>query len=132
MKTTLKYTYFDTGDYLQKRIHTSSGNITTNRYDKYLCSYLRDFDSKIVTKWAIDGLSRIQLGLSDYEDISSNHFDAIATKDEVTIHFSLTDNNNPNWPIETFPIAEVKAALEGWGKFLEMPESFDSVVEVYI
>ncbi len=47
-------------------------------------------------------------------------------------NFLLADDNDPNWPTETFPITEVKTALEGWKKFLEMPESFDSVVEVYI
>ena len=82
--------------------------------------------------WVFDGISKVERNISSTEERSSNHFQAIYKKDSVTINFLLANVNDPNWPTETFPITEVKAALEGWKKFLEMPESFDSVVEVYI
>jgi hypothetical protein len=93
-------------------------------------SYLEDFNSIGVVEWALNGLNSVMNELSEMEDISSRSFTAIAIKDSVTINFTIADDDNPNWPTEKATIKEVKAALEGCKRFLEMPESFDSVVEV--
>ena len=91
---------------------------------------IRDSNDPRIVAWTLDGISSVEKSISSTEERSSNHFQAIYNKDSVTINFLLADDNDPNWPTETFSLAEVKAALEGWKKFLEMPESFDSVVEV--
>lgn len=104
--------------------------IQHNRSTKSLCCYLEGIQSINVAEWVLDGLKAAEHEESENVGISVNSFVATCTKGEVRIHFELADNNDPNWPVETFTIAEVKAALEGWKKFLEMPESFDSVVEV--
>lgn len=95
-------------------------------------SYLEDFDNIRVVALILKSIDNIENNLSEMEDISSRSFTAIAIKDSVTINFTIADDDNPNWPTEKATIKEVKAALEGCKRFLEMPESLDSVVEVYI
>ncbi len=123
------------GSYMRRDIHIESINneVCNVRHARMLSRYISDLNiHPTVIDWVFDGIYKVETGLSISEERSGEYHRAIYAKDSVVIDCTLADDNDPEWPKETFTIAEVKIALEGWKRFLEMPESLDSVVEVYI
>lgn len=99
-------------------------------YNKYLCGWL---ESDVQTARGCSGI------LSQIAELERHERDSICGSGNawfVTIYreyveFELqTADDDPEWPIWKCSLDEVKIALTGWQKFLEMPESLESQVEI--
>jgi len=102
-------------------------NSLTRPYSVYLLSALNtDYgNDKECCDDVLNIINRLEKGEIDYYEGGGQGFMHLMTPESVTfehIIFGIC----PEWPSWTCPIAHYKAALEGWRRFLDMPESIDS------
>jgi hypothetical protein len=99
-------------------------------YNKYLCGFIcSDIQSCNSCDEVLNKIRKMESGESEGEEWSGNAWDVNIQKSGVQINNQYIHEWN-NLPEGRFTLAELKAALQGWKHFLEMPESLDSVVEV--
>lgn len=103
---------------------------TAGRYNQYMCQVLSSIAQ------GVDDCDRL---LSDINDIENGKRTEIETGgNDVTLTLNsfgvqVDININEEWidqPDGRFKLSEWKAALIGWRRFLEMPQSLDSIVEI--
>jgi hypothetical protein len=99
----------------------------TAGYQSYLLSALRsDYGKdKECCDHVLNIIERLEKGEIDYYEGGGQGFMHLMTPETVTfehIIFGIC----PEWPRWTCPMAHYKAALKGWRRFLDMPESIDS------
>ena len=96
-------------------------------YQSYLLSALRsDYGhDKECCDDVLTIIDSLEKGEIDYYEGGGMGFMHVMTPESVTfehIIFGIC----PEWPRWTCPMAHYKAALKGWRRFLDMPESIDS------
>jgi len=98
------------------------------RYRKYLCDILvADFQSGGLCYEMLEEIEKLEKGAIDYTQWDGNIFSARCTRDGVQIYSHIDDADDAETrPEGRFTLAEVKAALIGWRKFLYMPKSLDT------
>jgi hypothetical protein len=97
-----------------------------HRYNIYLCAVLRtDYQSTASCEESLGGIESVERGARENFIASGNAWMITITREGVQI-----DSHTVPWwdeqPEGHFTLAEFKAALEGWKRFLQMPVSLDS------
>lgn len=100
------------------------------RYNQYLCEVLSSVAQ------GTDDCDRLLQNIRDVEN--GNPAEIETGGNDVTLTIRSTGVQvdieiNEDWigqPEGNFKLSELTAALAGWRKFLEMPQSLDSVVEI--
>lgn len=99
-------------------------------YSKYLCSALHfDFPAPQYCEEVLSQMEKVQNGELQKTGWSGNAFNTDIYSDRVEIDHQQF-GGLPDWPVWTCSVAEFKAALEGWKRFLEMP--VDASTEVIV
>jgi hypothetical protein len=100
---------------------------TIKGFNKYLLSAL-DTDYTTHTEWCdevlaeIDKLERGAIAAYAWDGQGFQHrMNALNVTFEHTIFGEC-----PDWPLWTCTLAQYKAALQGWRKFIDMPKSIDT------
>ena len=99
----------------------------TNSFNKYLLSAL-DTDYTTHPEWCVQVLAEIdQL---ERGEIASYVWDGQGFQHQMTISKVTFEHSIfgecPDWPLWSCTLAQYKAALQGWRKFIEMPKSIDT------
>lgn len=100
------------------------------QYQKYLLSAL-DSDLQEISHCdlVLKKIAQIKTGeIEEYTDGGDGFYHYIKPNSVTFEHYVF--NECPEWPLWSCSLAQYKAALEGWRKFLEMPVSIDSEVIV--
>ncbi|HVK54178.1 MAG TPA: hypothetical protein VM532_04020 [Burkholderiales bacterium] len=106
------------------------GGEDKKRYTQYLCEVLSSVAQ------GVDDCDRL---LDAIDNVESGTQTEIETGgNDVTLTFKASGvqvniNANEDWigqPEGQFKLNEWKTALKGWRKFLEMPQSLDSILEI--
>jgi len=108
---------------------SGSSEAATNGYNQYLLSAL-DTDFNQNRQGQMDEV------LADIEKLERGEIDRCMagtadtlmhtlTREKVTFEHSIF-GECPEWPLWSCTLAQYKAALQGYRKFLDMPESIDS------
>jgi hypothetical protein len=102
-------------------------NALTRPYHTYLLSALdSDFDNdEECCDDVLTIIDRLEKGEIDYYEGGGMGFMHLMTPESVTFEHIIFGECY-SWPRWTFPMAHYKAALKGWRRFLDMPESIDS------
>lgn len=133
----LKFSYVDGGSppKLGRLFHwqqVASGDEGVERYNQYLCQVLSS---------VAQGIDDCDCLLQHIDDIESGQQTEIETGgNDVTLTMTLSGVQvdieiNEDWigqPDGHFELNEWKTALKGWRRFLQMPQSLDSVIEVIL
>jgi hypothetical protein len=101
----------------------------TNSFNKYLLSALdTDFNQNREGQ-ADEVLADIEkLERGEIDHCMAGTVDTLMhtiTRDQVTFEHSIF-GECPDWPLWSCTLAQYKAALQGWRKFIEMPKSIDT------
>lgn len=75
--------------------------------------------------YVIQQIERLEKGEAAKYVWEGQSFVHTITRDGVTFEHSIF-GECPEWPIWTCPLSHYKAALQGWRKFLEMPNALGS------
>ncbi len=97
-----------------------------DRHHVYICQLLEsDYQSTYSCEAVLREIEKIERGEKQTSDASGNAWMTTITHEGVQI-----DSHTVPWwdeqPEGHFTLAEFKAALEGWKRFLQMPESLES------
>ena len=125
----LKFLYNDNGHTV---LDVFGGNDEENyRYGRYLASPMSFLVGYVIkhTDGALEDIRKVESGEESEIIIYGNDTDLILKATGGQIDILIDDNWNLN-PSGHFTLNEWKAAFEGWKKFLSLPKSLDSGVEV--
>lgn len=101
-------------------------------FNKYLLSALStDFPehSPQHADGVLKEIERLELGQSGSTEWEGNGFWHRITPSTVTFEHSMF-GECPEWPIWSCTLAQYKAALQGWRKFIDMPKSIETALIV--
>ena len=102
--------------------------VITNSFNKYLLSAL-DTDYNQNRQGQADevlaDIEKLEKGDIDSYETGGNGFCHSLTREKVTFEHSIF-GECPDWPLWSCTLAQYKAALQGWRKFIEMPKSIDT------
>ena len=132
----LKYFYTDggqnpnIGQVFQRRKIIEGDNKEIERYQRYLANTLSFIaPTKNDCDWVLECIEKIEKRIEDKIEIEGTDTDFIIDSSGVQININVNDD----WvdqPEGKFGLNEIKAAVSGWKLFLNMPEAFDSMVEI--
>jgi hypothetical protein len=113
----------------------SCGETQCSSFEKYLLSALHtDFSENRhgQVDEALDAIQKIETGELDEFDTGGQSFWHHLTKSYVRFEHN-TFGECPEWPIWCCALAQYKAALQGYRRFLDMPRSIESelVIELH-
>jgi hypothetical protein len=132
-KTVLSYRYIPfpgDEDFLLPRALIQDAAESNDPYIKYLCAWLNfDVDTTQGCSSILAQIEQLERGERELAYGGGNAWFVNIYRDHVDFELQ-TANDHPDWPIWKCSLAEVKTALIGWRKFLEMPKRLDSVMEV--
>lgn len=101
---------------------------TTHEFNKYLLSAL-DSDFREYSPHHADTvlteIERLEQGEIPSYTWEGDGFVHMMTPNKVTFEHAVF-GECPEWPLWTCTLAQYKAALQGWRKFIEMPKSIDT------
>jgi hypothetical protein len=99
-------------------------------YNKYLCSwlgsdcYLLDGVNEFVRQ-----LEELERGERELVHGGGNAWFVTIYHDHAEFDLQAADNH-PDWPVWRCSFAELKATVLGWKRFLEMPRSLETSLEI--
>lgn len=135
--TKLRFCYVDGGSHpvlgrvFHWQQHTMDGEVA-KRYNQYLCEVLS------AVAQGTDDCDRLLRYINDIEIGNQSKIETGGNDVTLTIRPSGVQVDievNEEWigqPDGHFELREWRVALQGWRKFLEMPKSLESVVEIDI
>lgn len=97
-------------------------------YSKYLLSALStDFPEHHpkMAETVLQDIEKLERGEIDSTEWDGDGFWHRLNRETVTFEHTIF-GECPEWPLWSCPLAQYKAALQGWRKFLDMPKSVDS------
>ena len=100
----------------------------TNSFNKYLLSALdTDFNQNREGQAdeVLADIEKLEKGDIDSYETGGNGFCHSLTREKVIFEHSIF-GECPDWPLWSCTLAQYKAALQGWRKFIEMPKSIDT------
>lgn len=135
--TKLKFYYVDGGIHpkLGQVFHwqqIASGGETAKRYNQYICGVLS------AVAQGTDDCDQLLRYIDEVENGINHEIETGGNDVTLTLKPSgvqVDINVNEDWIGKSdgqFTLGELKMALKGWRRFLEMPQSLDSVVEVIL
>jgi hypothetical protein len=110
-----------------KIILLDAPEVKVDQFEKYLLSAL-DTDYTTHTEWCdqvlaeIDQLERGEITTYAWDGQGFQHR---MTASKVIFEHTIF-GECPDWPLWSCTLAQYKAALQGWRKFIEMPKSIDT------
>jgi hypothetical protein len=101
---------------------------TVHEFNKYLLSALEtDFlaHHPSLADEALEDIAKLERGEIQNAEWGGEGFCHSLTPTKVTFEHTIF-GECPEWPIWSCTLAQYKAALQGWRKFMDMPKSLDS------
>jgi hypothetical protein len=103
-------------------------NALSRPYSTYLASALVTDFAADHTEWCdevLTAISKLELGLITTYVWDGQGFQHQMTSSKVTFEHTIF-GECPEWPLWSCTLAQYKAALQGWRKFIDMPQSIDT------
>jgi hypothetical protein len=101
---------------------------TVREFNKYLLSAIEtDFlaHHPRLADEALEDISKLECGAIQTAEWGGEGFCHSLTPTQVTFEHAIFGECS-EWPIWSCTLAQYKAALQGWRKFIDMPKSIDS------
>lgn len=105
--------------------HAYLGSITGNARMPNTYNNLRTYEEWTKIQLDIEKVERGEIELTGYVSDSGDGIEHTITRNGVRFEHIIF-GECPEWPLWSCSLAQYKAALEGWRRFLEMPVSIDS------
>ena len=108
--------------------HSEVINAPKEGYEKYLLSALgTDFPAHHpeLSDGVLQAIERLERGEINSYETGGNGFCHSLTPTKVTFEHSIF-GECPEWPLWSCTLAQYKAALQGWRKFIDMPQSIET------
>jgi len=102
-----------------------------DRYQKFLANIISVIAPEMeYAEDILDSIKNIEDGIEKTKEISVEYVTVTLSLSGVQVDFYYLDDDLVGSPEGRFTLAEFKHAIDAWCDFLELPESFKSVVEV--
>jgi hypothetical protein len=112
------------------RMARAVGGEEASRYDQYMCEVLESLaQSTADCDQYLTDIASVEHGQIDRIETGANDVTLTITKAGVHVDIMV----NEDWvgrPEANFTLGEWTAALAGWRRFLELPQSVDSFLEI--